>query len=820
VTETALTVTETAQPKLFGARVRRREDPRFLTGRGRFVDDIELPRMVHAAFVRSPFAHADVTAVRTEAATTTSGVHLVLTGADAAARARPIVCDSTIEGWQSTQYPAIAAERVLFSGQAVALVVADDRYLAEDAVELVDVEYSPRPVLSSVKKAIAPDAAPLHDGWGDNMFIKRHFVGGDVEGAFASAHGTLTLELTNHRHSGIPLETRGCIADWDPAEELLTLYTASQTPHLVRTGLADVLGLPESRIRVVAPDVGGGFGIKGHLFPEEIACCLASMAVGRPVKWIEDRVEHMLACVHAREHYHTIEVAYEADGTVTGLRALVHVDCGAYSVYPWTATMDTGMVLGILPGPYRIANYECRAYSVATNKCPLGPYRGVGRPAGCFSIERAMDEVAHALGMDPFEVRRRNLVRPDEFPYTSVTGLVYDSGSFLESLDLVIEDGGYAEMRRLQAEARAEGRLLGIGFACYTEQTAHTTNEFIKRGVPIIFGYDSAIVRMDPSGDVIVQVSSHNHGQGHETTFAQIVADELGVPMESVRICFGDTAQTPYGHGTFASRSAVLAGGACVRAASRVRDMLIRFAAEVMEANPDDLEVGDGKVFVKGSPSASTDIADLARWAYHRPEKLPAQMESTLEAVASYDADPGSGTFANAAHLCLVEVDPDTGGVTLLRYHVVEDCGEMINPLVVDGQVHGGVAQGIGGALMEEFVYDDEGQLLSTTFLDYLLPGTTDIPSIGVSHLCTPSPFTLRGIKGMGEGGSIAPGPALASAVADALSPLGHVFVNELPLTPERVKAFARAAREAGAAAAAGAAAGAAAAGTPRSEAP
>lgn len=795
-----MTVAEhVSQPKLFGARVKRREDPRFLTGRARYVDDIELRRMVHAAFVRSPYGHASVDALDKSAAESAPGVHLVLSGSDAASRSQPIVCDSTMAGWQSTQYPAIARDRVLFSGQAVAMVVADDRYLAEDACELLEVEYSPLAVMSSVAKAIGADAVPLHEGWTDNMFIKRHFTGGDVDAAFAAADGSLTLELTSHRHSGIPLETRGCIADWEPAEELLTLYSASQTPHLVRTGLADVLGLPESRIRVVAPDVGGGFGIKGHLFPEEIACCLAAMELGRPVKWIEDRVEHMLACIHAREHYHTIDVAYTADGRVTAVRALIYVDCGAYSVFPWTATMDTGMVLGILPGPYRIENYECRAYSVATNKCPLGPYRGVGRPAGCFSIERAMDEVAHVLGLDPLEVRRRNIVRPEDFPYTSVTGLVYDSGSLAEALELVIEDGRYEEMRKLQEQARLEGRYLGIGFAHYTEQTAHTTSEFIKRGVPIIFGYDAAIVRMDPSGDVLVQVSSHNHGQGHETTFAQVVADELGVPIESVRVAFGDTSATPYGHGTFASRNAVLTGGACVRAASRVREMLVRIAAEQLEANPDDLEVGDGRVSVKGSPSFAVTIGELARAAYHRPEKLPAGMESTLEAVASYDADPGGGTFANAAHLCLVEVDPATGAVKLLAYNVVEDCGEMINPLVVDGQVHGGVAQGIGGALLEELVYDDDGQLKSTTFLDYLLPGTTDIPDIGVSHLCTPSPFTLRGIKGMGEGGTIAPGPAIAAAVADALSPIGHAFVNELPLTPERVRRFVREAEEDGA---------------------
>ena len=478
----------------------------------------------------------------------------------------------------------------------------------------------------------------------------------------------------------------------------------------------------------------------------------------RPVKWIEDRREHLLASIHAREHDHHLQVAYEADGTVIGLRARIYVDCGAYSVYPWTSTMDTGMALGILPGPYRIRHYECEAYSVTTNKCPLGPYRGVSRPQACFSIERAMDAVATALGMDPLEVRRRNVIQSDEFPYESITGLVYDSGSTAEALEKLLEVADHDGLRRQQAEARAEGRLLGIGFAHYTEQTAHTTTEFLKRGVPIIFGYDSATLRMDPSGQVLVQVSSHNHGQGHETTFAQLVADELGLTMDDVRVQFGDTSATPYGHGTFASRSAVLAGGASIRAARKVRELLVRFAAEELEANTGDLEVGDGRISVVGSPERGVAIADLARWAYHRPERLPEGMEPLLEAVATYDAAPGTGTFANAAQMALVEVDAETGAVRVLGYWVVEDCGRMINPLVVDGQVHGGVAQGIGGALLEEFVYDEDGQLLTTTFMDYLLPGATDIPPMTVVHLETPSPFTIKGIKGMGEGGAIGPG--------------------------------------------------------------
>jgi aerobic carbon-monoxide dehydrogenase large subunit len=786
------------QPKFFGARVKRIEDPRFLTGNARYVDDIVRHGMLHVAFARSSFAHATLDAVDVSAARALAGVHTIITGADLVGVARPITCNSMYPSWQATAYPALATDRVRFVGEAVAAVVAEDRYIAEDAIDLIAADYTPLEVLASVQAAIRAGAIRLHDGWEDNFFVKRHIKVGEPDRVFAEAHGVLDLDLITHRHSGIPMENRGCIAEYEPAEQLLTLWTSTQIPHLVRTGLADALDMPEHRIRVIAPDVGGGFGIKGHLFPEEIAVCALAKLTRRPVKWIEDRREHLLASIHAREHDHHLQVAYQADGTVVGLRARIYVDCGAYSVYPWTSTMDTGMALGILPGPYRIRHYECEAYSVTTNKCPLGPYRGVSRPQACFSIERAMDAVAEALDLDPLDVRRRNVIRSDEFPYESITGLVYDSGSMTEALEKVLELSDYAALRRRQAEARIQGKLLGIGFAHYTEQTAHTTTEFLKRHVPIIFGYDSAAVRMDPSGKVTVQVSSHSHGQGHETTFAQIVADELGLALNDIRVTFGDTSATPYGHGTFASRSAVLAGGASYKAARKVRQLLCDFAAKELEADPADLEVTDGRIHVAGSPERGVAIADLARWAYHRPERLPDGMEPLIEAVATYDAAPGSGTFANAAHVALVEVDAETGSVRTIGYWVVEDCGRMINPLVVDGQVHGGVAQGLGGALLEEFVYDQDGQLLTTTFMDYLLPGTTDIPRIEVAHLETPSPFTIKGIKGMGEGGAIGPGPAIAAALEDALRPLGRVFVNELPLTLERVRRFAAQAQAAG----------------------
>lgn len=791
------------QPKLVGARVRRREDPRLLTGRGRFVDDIRLPGMLHVAFVRSPVPHATITGIETGPARELEGVHAVFTGADIARFARPIVSDSEFEGWQSSGLPAMADERVRFVGETVAAVVAEDRYVAEDALDFVEVSYDPLRAITSVDDALSGDAPPLHDGWTDNCFLRRDLSMGDPDEAFANADGVVSVDLVSARSTGVPLECRGCIASYDPGQEALTLWSASQTPHLVRTGLADQLGIPEHRIRVIAPEVGGGFGIKGLLYPEEMSVCVMAMRTGRPVKWIEDRQEHLLSATHAREHYHHVEAAYTSDGEVIGLRAEVKVDCGAYSTWPWTAAMEAGMASGILPGQYKIRNYAVRALSVATNKCYTGPYRGVARPAANFSIERVMDEVAHRVGLDPLEVRRRNYVQPDEFPYVSVTGMTYDSGSFVEALDKVAAQAGYDRLREQQAQARAQGRYLGIGFSSYTEQTAHGSKEWAKRGVPVVPGFDSALVRVDPSGSVLVQLSTHSHGQGHETTIAQIVADELSLPIEQIRVQFGDTETSPYGHGTFASRSAVMGGGAALRSAQRVVELLLQFAGDQLEIDPSDLELRDGYAVVKGSPASRIAVADLARWAYHRPEKLPDGMQSVIEATSSYDADPGTGTFANAAHMALVEVDVDTGAVKVLGYWVTEDCGTMINPLIVDGQVHGGVAQGIGGALLEELVYDDAGQLTTTTFKDYRLIGATDLPRIEVSHLETKSPTTLLGTKGMGEGGAISPGAAIASAVADALEPLGHVFVNELPLTPGRVRGFVGLAREAGARAAA-----------------
>jgi carbon-monoxide dehydrogenase large subunit len=774
-------------PRFVGQRVTRREDLRFLTGRANYVDDLVLPGMLFARFARSTEAHARLGSVDVGRALASPGVAGVLTGEALRGRVRPIRCDSTMPTWQGSAFPALALDRVRFVGEAMAVVAADDRARAEDAAELVTVDYKPLPVVASAAAALAPSAPLLHEDWADNAFIKRHFETEGFEAAMAAAEHRLGHTYEMARHTGTPLENRGCVASWDAAGEKLILWTATQIPHLVRTGLADVLGLPEHSVRVIAPDVGGGFGIKGHLFPEEIACAVMAMDLGRPVKWIEDRREHLLASVHAREHTHEVEVGFDADGVVQALSALITVDAGAYSVYPWTATMDVGMALGILPGPYRIDNYRVDAVAVATNKCPLGPYRGVARPAACFSIERTMDAVAEHVGLDRAEVRRRNLVAPGEFPYTSVTGLVYDSGSYVESLDRVTEQAGAAGFAAEQAAARAEGRLLGLGLAVYTEQTAHTTTEFAKRGIPMVFGYETSRVRMDPSGHATLHVSVHSHGQGLETTLAQVAADALGLDLAAVRVSFGDTDEVAYGSGTFASRAAVLAGGATHLAATELAAKLRRIAAHLLEAAPEDVELAGGRASVRGTPIRGHTIAELARLTYLNPHYLPPGETPILESTSTYDAAPGTGTFANAAMAAIVEVDPETGQVRLRRFVVVEDCGRMLNPLVVDGQVQGGVAQGIGSALFEELVYDDGGQLLTTSFADYLVPSAAELPAIEVHHLETPSPFTLGGVKGVGEGGAIGPGAAIAAAVEDAIRPLSRAHVNRLPVTPERV---------------------------------
>ena len=778
------------EPRYFGTPVRRREDPRFLLGEARYIDDIPADRALHVAFVRSDFAHARVASIDTSTACAAEGVVTVLTGPEAAAHWDPIRCDSTFPGWQGSEHWPLANGIVRHVGEAVAAVVATDRYLAEDAAELVEVDYEPLPPLAGIDAALAADAPIIHEGWHDNVFLKRHLETDGFESVMEASDHRVTLCLDMARHSGMPMETRGCLAEWNAREQRVVVHASIQSPFQLRAGLAMTLRIPESAVQVIAPDVGGGFGIKHPMYPDEVVCTLLAMRLRRPVKWIEDRREHMLTASHSREHRHEVEVGFDADGVVQALRARILVDCGAYSLWPLTASMDAGMALGILPGPYRIRNYCVDAWSVSTNKTPLGAYRGVSRPAACFTIERTIDAVAEHLGLDPAEVRRRNLVTADEFPYTSVTGMVYDSGSFVEAMEVALDGIGYDDRRKEQVAAREDGRYLGVGVVTYTEQTAHTWAEFSKRGIPMTFGFETSSVEIDATGQVTVRISGHSHGQGLETSMAQIAAEVLGVCIDTVTVRFGDTSQLPYGMGTFASRSAVLGGGSTQMAASEVRERLEQIAAHLLEVDVADLTITDGRVHVRGDVEAGVTVADIARSTYHTPQDLPPGSQQMLQSTKTFDASPGTGTFSNAAMVAWVEVDVETGGVKILRFVVAEDCGRVINPMIVDGQIRGGVAQGIGSALYEEYRYDEDANPLTTTFVDYVLPGSTEVPNIEVHHLETPSPFTVWGIKGMGEGGAIGPGAALAAAVEDAIRPLTPARVDALPLRPDRVRAW------------------------------
>lgn len=780
-------------PRLFGARVPRVEDGRLLKGQGRFVADVDFPGTLSAKFVRSDEASSDICDFDGKEALACEKVRAVFTGDDFAGA--EIRCVSAYEGFQPSAQPILAVGRTRYAGEAMAMVVADDEYAAEDAAEHVTFAYRPLEPVAGLDDVLGEDREPVHSGWVGHAFVRRSMATDGFEEAAGSAAHRVTVELRNARHGAIPMEGRACVARYDQGSGLFELWTTTQIPHLIRAGLSDALGVVESRIRVISPDVGGGFGVKAQLYPEEVACCLAARELGRPVKWVEDRREHFFASHHSREHHHRVTGYFNDDGILLALEADIAVDMGAYSVFPWTSTMDCGMAMGILPGPYRVAEYSVTGTAYCTNKAPYGAYRGVARPAACFSIERLMDRIARHRGADRAEIRRRNLIGPDDYPWHSPSGLVYDSGSLPESLDKALEVGDHDRLLADQAAARAEGRLFGIGLAVFTEQTAHTTREFQQRGVPIVFGYETAKVRLDATGTAVVSASIHDHGQGLETTLAQIAADRLGLRIEDIRVEYGDTDQVAYGAGTFASRSAVLAGGAVVKAADAVAETLRQVAGHRFEASPADIVIGQGCLSVSGSPGASIEIAELCRLVYQRPESLPRGVEPILEASRTYDADPGTGVYTNAAHLASVEIDPLTGKTMVLSYAIAEDCGPMINPTIVEGQIFGGVAQGIGTALFEEFVYDDEAHLLTTTFSDYLIPTMTDIPDFDVAHLETPSPHTIGGLKGMGEGGAIAPGAAIAAAVEDALSAVGDVFVDQLPLTPERVLAWLNQAR-------------------------
>ncbi len=777
-------MTAPAAPKLVGARVPRLEDPRLLTGQGSYVDDHRPTGMLYAAFLRTPYAHARLVRIDTTAAGALPGVAAVLTGEDIARSSKPVRAGSRMPAYKVTSFPPLALGKVRYAGEAVVMVAAESRYVAEDALEQVVVEYEPLPAVGTMDAALAPGAPVLHAEAGDNLLLAREFARGDVDAALARAHLVVRERFRFHRHAAVCMENRGALAEYATGTGLLTLRSSAQCPGLVRDVLADLLELPEHLVRVVATDVGGGFGAKASLYPEEIAVCVMARRLGRPVKWIGDRREDLLATTQAWDEVVEAELGLTADGTIVGLRAEVMADVGAYSIYPWTAGIEPVQTISFLPGPYRVDHYRGRARGIATCKAPMGPYRGVGRPPAVFVMEGLLDRAARRLGLDPTEIRARNFIRAEDFPYKSPSGIVWDKASFSETLQRSREALGWDAARAEAAQARAAGRWVGVGVASYVELTGIGSAISVSPGMPVPTGTEAATVRMDPSGTVTAVFGIASHGQGLETTLAQVVADELGVPLAAVRVLHGDTALSPYGTGTYASRSAVLAGGAGILASRDVREKLLRIAGHLLEADPADLVLQDGHVTVRGVADRRVSVRDVAKAAYGGVRRLPRGLEPGLEATRFYD--PYYGTASNATHMAVVEVDRGTFGVRILRYLVTEDCGRIINPLVVDGQVHGGVAQGVGAALLEEMVYDGEGQLLTSTLMDYLLPTASEVPAMEVHHVETPSPTALGGFRGMGEGGTIGAPAVLANAIADALRDLG-VEINELPITPERL---------------------------------
>ena len=766
-------MSEASAGRFVGQAVRRREDPRLLTGQGSYVDDVVVPGMLHAAFVRSDLAHGRITRLDVDAARALPGVRAVFTAAD---------LNATVSSMQPTMFQAdpppmpcaplrpLAETDVRFVGDPIALVVAESRYVAEDACELVEVDYEPLPAVIDAETA-ADQVALVHPELGSNVAVQiASPPDPELDAAFDSAPHVVTETLVQHRHTNVPMETRGVVAQFTPSTGDLDVWLSTQNPHEARQTCARALGIPEHHVRVRAGDVGGGFGQKFFTQRDELTVIAAAHRLGRAVKWIEDRRENLIAANHARADRVTVRLALDDDAHLLAVHLDHLEDCGAY---PVGGTGGIGPFMAMLfPGPYRVPKLGFRTTAVWTNTCGRGAYRGPWMME-TVAREEIVDLAARAVGVDPLELRRRNCVHADELPFTTAGGLVLDHVTPSETLEQAVDLIGYDAVRAEQARD-GDGRLLGVGLGLYVEPTSMASGNL---------GVETATVRVQPSGTVTVHLGTGSHGQSVETTMAQVVAEHLGVELDDVVVVQGDTGTAPFGGGTGGSRTAVVAGGAARDAALVVRDKAARIAAHLLEAAPEDLEVEAGRVSVRGTPTRGVSLAEVARVALNAPLELPPDIAPGLDATVTYQAPPI--TWSNACHACTVAVDPATGAVEILRYVVSEDCGKMINPMVVEGQIAGGVAQGIGGVLYEHFVYDEDGNPLTTTFLDYLVPTSTEVPTIEFGHVETPSP-TPGGHKGMGEGGAIGSPPCVFNAVADALARRGARLTDQ-PLSPSRV---------------------------------
>ncbi|HEX6511735.1 MAG TPA: xanthine dehydrogenase family protein molybdopterin-binding subunit [Chloroflexota bacterium] len=749
----------------------RAEDPRLLTGRGQFVADVQLPRALHLAFLRSPHPHARITRLDVSHACQATGVAKILTGAEIAHLAPPLPVLWPCGDPKTRTRPLAAAEVVRYVGEPLAVVAAASRYAAEDALDAIEVEYEPLPVIATVDQALADDAPLLYPEWGDNVAASLTF--GDRT-ANPQGHVVVRERFTIPRLAGVPIEARGVTATYEPSTGELTVWASTQVATPLRLVVAETLGLPQAKVRVIAPDVGGGFGNKDAPHPEEVLTALVAKLLGRPVQWIEDRREAMLAIPHARGQVHDVELALDRDGVILSLRDEVVLDLGAHFA---SVGLGPGFITGaMLPGPYRVPSFYAHVSGVVTNKTPLGAYRGFGMPEATFALERGLDQAARQLGIDAAELRRRNLIHPEQMPCRTPTRLEYDSGDYPAALQSALDAIGYEELRASKNERRS-----GIGVVPYLEYTGHGPSPLLKLGGGRSGGYEEAAVRMDAEGGATVYTGMASIGTGIQTTMAQVAAQELGLSPQRVAVVSGDTQLCPPSPlGTVSSRSAPVGNAAVRMAACKVRDKLLRLAAHLLEAAPEDVELAGDRAFVRGTPDRGMAIADLAQ-AAHRAWDLPSGMEPGLLQHAGFD--PAHVTFSYGVHAVIVELDRDTGAVELRRYVVVHDCGPLVNRAIVEGQIRGGVTQGLGAALLEELAFDEQAQPLTTSLMDYMLPLATSVPELEIHHMEVPSPYTPDGAKGCGESGTIPAAPAIVAAIEDALG----VPLRRIPVTPEMV---------------------------------
>ena len=762
-------------PKFIGAPIKRRDDPRLIQGLAHYVDDFNPPGTLHMALVRSPFGKAAIRSVDISRAKAADGVVAVYTHEETKGIG-PVPVGGLVPDAKVPAQPILADKQALFAGEPVVAVIAETRYGALDAAEMVEIDFEPLDAVVDLEAALEPGSPKVHEAYESNEAFIWGIAGGDVEAGMKEADVIVKERITNARVAPLALEPRGVLAHYLPGEDKMTLWTSTQVPHKVRTLVAIQIGMPENRMRVIAPEVGGGFGSKLNIYREEALAAFVSRELGLPIKWVESRSENFMATIHGRGQVGDVEMGLKNDGAITAFRYNVLADCGAYYQLLTVAIFTlTGLML---PGPYKIANIEMNATGVFTNKIATDAYRGAGRPEATYILERMMDIAAIKLGMDPVEIRRKNFPDKSEFPFSTSAGLLYDSGDYHQALDLALEAADYPAMRAQQEEAGKDGRYLGIGFSTYVEICGMGPSAALGGQ-----GWESARVRVEPTGKATVFSGASPHGQGQQTSFAQIVADGLGIDVDDVTVIHGDTDVVPYGVGTFGSRGTVVGGSAVVYARDKVRAKMARFAAMELEAAEDDIEFEDGKVFVRSAPEKSAGFADVAMMAYSAI-KLPEDTDPGLEETHFFE--PSNFTFPFGTHIVLAEVDPETGEVEILRYVAVDDVGNMINPLLVHGQIHGGIAQGLGQALEEEMIYGEGGQPLNASFMHYALPKATRLPRFELLHTTTPTDVNPLGAKGVGEAGTIGSTPAVVNAVLDALSPFGITHID-MPLRPEKL---------------------------------